>query len=318
MSSSNKKTQRQRKKTSFISPRRILIIAQSTVTQLVRMKVFYFLAPIAAVFVGIQFFDAPWYAGPEASQPQQELQMHKNLCLGTMMLFSSLFAIVSTALLIPRDIEDRTLYTILCKPVPRLDYLVGKLLGVMAVVFIALAVMDMILVITLHFRPGAVLADVEPYLPKLGWPQELVDEKLDAISAHGPTMTLQYGVLAYFFKASVIAAVALLISTFSTSTLFTIASSVMIWIIGAAQNIARQGLFEQGGLAEDSGPIAKILATLISLLFPDFQIFDSVAEAATRAANISSDQILQLGGFTLFYLGIYTVLSWFVFSDKEF
>ena len=127
--------------TSFFSPRRAVIIALSTVTQLVRMKVFYFLAPIALLFVGLQFFDVFWYEGPEASQPQQELMMHKNLCLGTMMLFSSLFAIVSTALLIPGDIEDRTLYTILCKPVPRLDYLVGKLLGVISVIFVAMLVM---------------------------------------------------------------------------------------------------------------------------------------------------------------------------------
>ena len=35
---------------SFFSLRRILIVAQSTVTQLVRMKVFYFLAPIAPGF----------------------------------------------------------------------------------------------------------------------------------------------------------------------------------------------------------------------------------------------------------------------------
>ena len=301
-----------------MSPRRILIIAQSTITQLVRMKVFYFLAPIALLFVAIQFFDAPWYSGPEASQPQQELQMHKNLCLGTMMLFSSLFAIVSTALLIPRDIEDRTLYTILCKPVPRLDYLAGKLLGVMAVIFIALAAMDLILVITLHFRTEAVLADIEPYLNRLGWPEDRVQEKLDEIRAHGPSMTLQFGVLAYFFKASVVAAIALLISTFSTSTLFTIASSVMIWIIGAAQNIARQGLFEPGGMAADSGPMAKILTTLVSLLFPDFQIFDSIADAAARASIITPEQMLHLGGFTFFYLAIYTILSWFVFSDKEF
>jgi len=318
MSSSQSQSPRKRKRTSFISPRRILIIAQSTITQLVRMKIFYFLAPIAALFVGIQFFDAPWYSGPEASQPQQELQMHKNLCLGTMMLFSSLFAIVSTALLIPRDIEDRTLYTILCKPVPRLDYLIGKLLGVMTVIFIALAVMDLILVITLHFRTESVLADVEPYLQNLGWTEPQIQQTLDRIRAHGPSLTLQYGVLAYFFKASVVAAVALLISTFSSSTLFTIASSVMIWIIGAVQNIARQGLFDRGGLAEDTGPIAKVLATLVSLLFPDFQIFDSIADSAARAATITPEQMLTLGGFTFLYLAIYTVLSWFVFSDKEF
>ncbi|MGJ8697898.1 MAG: ABC transporter permease [Verrucomicrobiaceae bacterium] len=307
-----------RSQTSFFSPRRVLIIAHSTVTQLIRMKVFYFLLPIAILFVAIQFFDGPWYSGPEASQPQQELQMHKNLCLGTMMLFSSMFAIVSTALLIPRDIEDRTLYTILCKPVPRLDYLTGKLLGVMTVILVAMLAMDLILVITLHFRTEAVLADIEPYLQKLNWPQNLIDQKMDEIASHGPTMTLQFAVLAHFLKASIVAAVALLISTFSTSTLFTIATSAMIWVIGAAQSIAREGLFDRGGLAENSGPIGKVLASLISLIFPDFQLFDSIADASARAAEVLPVDILHLTGLTFFYLAIYTVLSWFIFSDKEF
>lgn len=305
-------------KTSFFSPRRVLIISQSTITQLVRMKVFYFLLPVAALFVGIQFFEAPWYSGPEAAQPEQELMMHKNLCLGTMMLFSSLFAIVSTALLIPRDIEDRTLYTILCKPVPRLDYLVGKLLGVMAVIAFAMLVMDLILVVTLHYRTENLLGLLRPFLEENNWPSELVEKKLAEVAEHGPTMKLQFAVLAYFLKASVVAAIALLISTFSTSTLFTIASSAMIWIIGAAQSVARQGLFDRGGLAEDSGTMGKVIATTVSLVFPDFQLFDSIAEASARAAAITHEEIIHLCGLSFFYLGIYVVLSWFIFSDKEF
>jgi len=65
--------------TSLFSPRRALIIAQSTVTQLVRMKIFYFLAPVALLFLGLQFFDAVWFEGPEALMPEQELRMHKNI-----------------------------------------------------------------------------------------------------------------------------------------------------------------------------------------------------------------------------------------------
>ena len=90
--------------------------------------------------------------------------MHKNICLGTMMVFSSMFGIVATALLIPGDIEDRTLYTILCKPVPRFDYLVGKLLGVMAVIFIAMVVMDVLLVATFHYRTEEKLVEATQYM----------------------------------------------------------------------------------------------------------------------------------------------------------
>jgi hypothetical protein len=145
-----------------------------------------------------------------------------------------------------------------------------------------------------------------------------VQEKLAEVASHGPSLKLQFAVLAYFLKASVVAAIALLISTFSTSTLFTIATSAMVWVIGAAQSIARDGLFDRGGLAENSGWIGKGLATLVSLVFPDFQLFDSIADAATRAADISQNDLLHLSGLSLFYLAIYTVLSWFIFSDKEF
>jgi len=307
-----------RPETSFFSPRRAGIIALSTVTQLVRMKVFYFLAPIALLFVGLQFFDAFWYEGPEASQPQQELMMHKNLCLGTMMLFSSLFAIVSTALLIPGDIEDRTLYTILCKPVPRLDYLVGKLLGVISVIFVAMLVMDILMVVTLNYRTQVVSAELGEYLGAIGWGEEEVRQGQAEVASHGPSLILQYGVLAHFFKASIIAAVALLISTFSTSTLFTIASSVMIWIIGAVQSLAREGLFTKGEYGVEPGMVDRILGTIISLVFPDFQLFESVSDGAARVMEIGMFDMLHLGGLTFFYIAIYTVLSWFVFSDKEF
>jgi len=304
--------------TSFFSPRRAFIIAQSTVTQLVRMKVFYFLAPIALLFLGLQFFDVFWYEGPEALMPEQELRMHKNLCLGTMMLFSSLFAIVATALLIPGDIEDRTLYTILCKPVPRLDYLVGKLFGVVAVIFIAMLVMDVLLVATLHFRTEEKLVETTEYMEMIGYPEREITAGRAEIAAHGPTLLLQFGVLAHFLKACVIAAVALLISTFSTSTLFTIATSVMIWIIGAFQSIARDGIFTDPSLGEAPGWADKILGTLISVVFPDFQLFESISDAAARAENVLPTDMLQLTGLTAVYVGIYVVLSWFVFADKEF
>ena len=58
--------------------------------------------------------------------------MLKDVSLGAMSIFTWLLAVLATAMLLPKDIEDRTLYTILAKPVPRFEYLLGKLLGVLA------------------------------------------------------------------------------------------------------------------------------------------------------------------------------------------
>jgi hypothetical protein len=303
---------------SFLSPRRILVIAQSTVTHLIRMKVFYFLAPIAVLFVGLQFFDGLWYAGPDTTLVEQELRMHKNICLGTMMLFGCLFAVVSTALLIPGDVEDRTLYTILCKPVPRMDYLLGKLLGVVFVILVAMAVMDLLMVATLHFRVEAKLAEITELLTDRGLPEREIESVRAEVAAHGSTLNLQYGVLAHFLKAAVIVAVALLISTFSTSTLFTIAVSVMVWIIGEFQWIVRDGLFNDAEYGELPTTADRIVGTIVSVVFPDFRLFGAIADGASRAETVIPSDVGQLCGLAGMYLGIYVVLSWFVFRDKEF
>src|SRR5690606_67295 len=101
---------------------RVATIAASTVTQLVRMKTFYFLLAFALVVVAVGNFNIP-------ATPAKELSMIKKVAFGTMDIFAWLFAIVATALLIPKDVEDRTLYTILSKPVRRVEYLLGKLCG---------------------------------------------------------------------------------------------------------------------------------------------------------------------------------------------
>ncbi|RYD47643.1 MAG: hypothetical protein EOP85_05080, partial [Verrucomicrobiaceae bacterium] len=94
---------------------RILVIARHAFTQLVRMKVFYFLAVFGVIAIASNFFDLPQHEGPE-SVGVNVLRSIKSWSLGTMTLFSVVLSIVATALLLPKDVEDRTLYTILAKP----------------------------------------------------------------------------------------------------------------------------------------------------------------------------------------------------------
>src|SRR6266566_5356475 len=95
------------------SPARIFAISTNTLVELTRQKVFYVLLIFALVLIGSSVFMARFSF-------QQEFQILKDVSLGAMSIFSSLLAIVAAARLIPQDIEDRTIYTILAKPVPRL------------------------------------------------------------------------------------------------------------------------------------------------------------------------------------------------------
>src|SRR5881397_217386 len=129
---------------------RIGAITTNTLTELTRQKVFYILLIFALVLIGSSVFMARFSF-------QQEFQILKDVSLGAMSIFSSLLAIVATARLIPQDIEDRTVYTILAKPVPRFEYLLGKLLGVLLLLAISTLVMSAVFVLVLYMREQAVL-----------------------------------------------------------------------------------------------------------------------------------------------------------------
>src|SRR5437879_11112035 len=92
------------------SPARILAITANTLTDLTRQKVFYVPLIFALLLIGSSVFMARFTF-------RQEFQILKDVSLGAMSILSSLLATVSTARLIPQDIQDRTVYTLLSKPV---------------------------------------------------------------------------------------------------------------------------------------------------------------------------------------------------------
>lgn len=296
----------------FISPVRISVIAGHTFTQLVRMKVFYFLVVFAVIVLGSQFIDMSTLGAVKAVE--QNLRMMKGAGFFAMNMFSVLLALSATALLIPKDIEDRTLYTILCKPVPRLDYLIGKLLGVVSLVAIGLLVMDGLFCLILNIRVEAMVAEQADLLTRMGRSPEVIESHAAAIREHGVTWSLQAGVVAVFLKALVVASIALLVSTFSTSTIFTIIITVVVILIGLIQAEARDYFLQQQSLGMSS-PMLE-LTRWISLLFPDFKLL-GIEDGVINGERVSLSLLgrVCLAGFL--YAAIYTVLSWFVFRRKE-
>ncbi len=293
---------------------RIGVIARHTFTQLVRMKVFYFLAVFAVIAIGSNFFDLPQHNSPE-SVGVSVLNSIKSWSLGTMTLFSVVLSIVATALLLPKDVEDRTLYTILAKPVPRIDYLAGKLLGVLLLVFVSLALMDGLMTLVLQIRTSMVVDQQLALGKSMGWPPQMLNSLRAEALTNGPTWSLQGAVFAVFLRASIMASLALLISTFSTSTLFTTIISFLIYFIGHFQADARSA-FSQSGEAGQTA-MGRFSGLLLSLIFPDFQAFnviDAVIDGQTMPLLI----LAQLTVSGLYYALFFTITSWFVFAKKEF
>jgi ABC-2 type transport system permease protein len=294
-----------------LNPRRIGVITMHTFTQLVRMKVFYFLGVFAVILLGSNLFGIQDLGRPEL-EGTDVLRSIRSWSLGTMTLFSVVLAVVATALLLPKDVEDRTLYTILAKPVPRLDYLIGKFGGVLLLLFVSLAAMDLLMSGVLRYRTGLVVAEQVAAMTRQGWPADEIEAVRQETLAQGATWSLHGAVVAVFLRAAVMASIALLISTLSTSTLFTTITGFLIYFIGNFQADARTAYFGMG-----LSPVERIGSLAVAVVFPDFQLFN-VVDAVIEGNVFPEGRLAMLLGLTAFYVILHLFVSWIVFADKEF
>ena len=285
------------------SPWRVLAISTNTLIELARQKVFYVLVIFALILIGSSVFMARLTF-------QQEFQILKDVSLGAMSLFTSILAIVATARLIPQDSEDRTLYTILAKPVPRYEYILGKLFGVLFLLAISLVVMAAMCTAVLYFREQSVL-DATWRQMRSGPPGQ-VDDALNTIRASGLNSDIFVGVVVIFLKASLLAALTLFISTFATTNIFTVVVMVFVYFIAHLQPLAREYWLQQ----PHAGWITRGFLALIALILPDLQAFnlvdDIVAGVAIPMAIFTKTALLGV-----FYIAIYTLAAIFVFYGKE-
>lgn len=287
----------------FFSLSRVWALALNTLTELTRQKIFYFLLLFALLIIGNSAFAARFSFA-------EEFQMLKDVALGAMSIFSSLLAILATAMLLPRDIEDRTLYTILAKPVPRFEYLLGKLAGVLFLLLIAVGVMALLFLAVLYFREQTVLEITRRQLGSV--PSDERDAAIQAITDSTFNWNLLPGIALIYCKAAIIAAVTLLISTFASSGIFTVITSVMVYFIGHLQATAREFWLQ----TSEGTWFTRPLLAAIALIFPDFQAF-SLTDDIVVGTPVPLDLFLQTGALAVLYVMVYYLIAAFILSGKE-
>jgi hypothetical protein len=293
----------------LFSPARIWAIGSNTLLELIRLKVFYFLLIFGFLFIGLGAIT------PEFNF-QEQFQLTKDVCLGAIDMFTWLLSILATASLLPKDIEDRTLYTILAKPVPRFEYLLGKLIGILLLLLISTLVMAAFSALALYIRQEIAIGETMRTSTGLG--PDAVNAAIQDIYNSTFSLSLAAAVAIIYVKAALFAALTLFISTFASSTIFTIVVSIACAFIGILQGIARDVWLGTGGTGSLSttGPLPRLFLDFVVLVFPDMRLFN-VADDIVAGNSISFSlfsQTVALGGF---YLCIYFLVAYIVFSFKE-
>jgi hypothetical protein len=281
----------------------IAAIARNTFTELVRQKIFYIILLFALCAIGSSVFLA-------RLSFQEEFQMLKDVSLGAISIFTSLLAILATANFLPKDLEERTIYNVLSKPVPRFVYLLGKLAGIILLLFLFTLLMSGVFCLVLWLREQAVLAETRRQF--VDGPVEELAAALKAVGAATFNANLIPGILVIFVKSALLASLTLLISTFATSSLFTVMIAVAIYFIGHLQSTAREYWLQGTAVTWWT----RVIVGLIALLFPDLQAFNLVDDVIAGAA-IPLGIFLNTFALGWTYVVVYFAIAAFIFAGRE-
>jgi hypothetical protein len=282
---------------------RVGAITANTLTELTRLKAFYFLLMFALLLIGSSVFMARLTF-------QEEFQILKDVSLGAMSIFTSLLAVIATARLIPQDIEDRTIYTILAKPVPRIEYLLGRLAGVLLLLAISTIVMAALFVIVVYAREQTLLHETARQMSAA--PADQLETALRAIRSAAFNLDIVPGIGIIYLKAALLAALTLFISTFATTNLFTVVVMVFVYFIGHLQATAREYWLHEHA----AGWTTRIFLAVVALIFPDLQAFNLVDEVVVGTA-IPMILFAKTAALALLYVTVYTAFAAIVFYGKE-
>ncbi len=237
---------------------RILYIASNTFREAVRDRVLYNLIAFALLLSG-----AAILVGQISIDIEKLVVI--NLGLTAVSLFGVVIAIFIGIGLVSKEIEKRTLYTVLSRPVRRWEFIVGKFFGLAGTLavntfFMAIGVFAALLYVAHHFAGADSLIFVALYF-----------------------IILQF---------LIICSLALLFSSFS-SPLLSAVFAFSLFVIGSFAEDLR-------GFAALTHGVTRWIATGAAYLVPNFSALNIVTSVAHQQ-SISGQLILQNTLYALFY-----------------
>ena len=275
--------------------RRILAVAENTFLEAVRQKVFAVLLLFGLVLVGgANYFTEFSF--------QEQFKFLKDLGYASIGLTGLLIGLLGAAQLIPGEIEKRTILTALCRPLRRWEFIWGKYLGLLFLLLVMVGVMAAAVWSVLRWKEGRLVATEgsDPAVAAL-------------IRAEARDPRLWQALLLIGVKLAVVAAMAVFFSTIATSTTFVIAMTLMAYLIGHLQSVAREQWLESG---EAARWMVKSFLVLISLLIPDFNLYNLIDEIV--AGNLVHwKSTLEVTGYSAIYIFVLLGAATLAFEGRD-
>ena len=239
---------------------RIVSIAKNAFREAVRDRILYNLILFVLLITASAMFLGELTAGEEA-------RVIVNLGLSAVLIFGAFISIFVGVGLVWKEIEKRTVYSIFSKPVGRGEFIIGKFLGLCATLLVNVAVMGSGITLALLYVGGSKLV--------------------------GPTWI---AILLIYLELSILTAVAIMFSSFSTPALSALLT-FFVFVIGHFSASLRQ-------LAQTMESVAaRLVFDVIYYVMPNLSHFSFI----TETANGIMAPAAMIGGAALYAL-VYNII----------
>jgi ABC-type transport system involved in multi-copper enzyme maturation permease subunit len=250
---------------------KIIAIARNTFRETVRDKIFYNLLIFYIAMVSISILLGGLSIG-------EDEKIIKDVGLSGLSVFGALITIFIGISLVNREMDRRTVNTVLSKPVSRAEFIVGKFAGLSTLVAVNIALMTLCLLLVLYGVTGKFEASLFLPLPFL------------------------------FLEFLLLSALAIMFSSLSTPTMSAI-FTLAIYFLGHLSQ-------ELKDISTAGSSMLTGAASIVYHLIPNLESLN-LREEVVHSLQVDWSMVLLSVLYALVYTALLLTLSVFIFSRRD-
>lgn len=277
-------------------------IAKTTVGDALRKKVIQIFLVVAIGLIVISFSFSQSLSFSTRQGSSTDIMLVKSFGFGLMALAGWLISLVMGVSLIPQEVERRTIYTILSKPVNRYEFIIGKFVGAWITLAINIALMGVVFVIVVAVKAyGAEIPAAEGI-------QGAAPQKMGIFDAN-----TVWGIVMIYLQFLVLSSVVLMFSTFLTPTV-NFFMGLGVYIVGVLGSVTQTIMTSPTA----STPL-KALYYVMHYVIPNFDNFNVTNTLLHPEKHIANMAVYtaQIGLYGLLYALLMATIAVIIFQRRE-
>lgn len=263
-------------------------IALITFKEGTRNRAFYGISLIALLLMGAAFFISGMVMRDVG-------KVAVDMALSTVSFAGLLLVLFVGIDMMAKDLDKRTIYMVLARPISRQQYIFGKFIGISLLVAATVFLLSVFAAISISTIKWA----NPDYFPRFSWGPVLLAEAFIALSL------------------ILVSALSVLFASFSSTSFITLVLTILTYIIGHSLSSVKALVESPEAAGITVSPVTVKLVQAAYYIFPNLSFFDIKTQAAHGLA-IPASYIFWTLLYGIVYICLVTVFASFIFRKKEF